>query len=92
MDPVTAWGEYAKLGIGFASFGALIWFLKWLANELKDSRVHFLVALDKQHADHASEMHLLREHNERQVVRLYEAIEGLGDDIKQHNNGRDKKG
>lgn len=91
MDPTTPLTEWAKLGVLTGSFAALLWFLRWLASELKASRVDFLIALDKQHNDHATEMLHLREHNERQVRGLHESIDDLGAEIRNYSNGRDKK-
>ena len=93
--------EVAKLGIGLASFGALLRFLWWLAGELKESRKDFLVGLDKRDANLAAVMHLEREHNERQTARLHEAIatearetreaiDDLGAELRHHSNGRSK--
>lgn len=88
-NPFSPGAEVVKIGLGVASFLALVWFLKWMAAELKASRVEglaaqaaaqnkFLESLDKQHKDHSEEMRLLREHNERQVVRLHAAIDEVG--------------
>lgn len=76
-NPFSPGAEVVKIGLGVASFLALVWFLKWMASELKASRVDYLASLEKQHKDHSEEMRLLREHNERQVVRLHEAIADL---------------
>ena len=73
-NPFSAGAEVAKIGLGVASFLALIWFLKWLAGENKASRADFLAANAALQKVFADEMRLLREHNERQVVRLHEAI------------------
>ena len=94
--PFSAGAEVAKIGLGVASFLALVWFLRWMATELKAAReqgikaqesaqTQFLNALAAQHRDHAEEMRLLREHNERQVVRLHEAIEDV-----RGGNGRER--
>jgi len=90
MDPLGPYGEITKLGLGVASFAVLIWYLRWMANELKATRVDFLHALDKQHNDHATEMRLLREHNERQTYSLHESIDDLGVEIRAFANGKDK--
>lgn len=80
----------AKVGLGVASFGALVWYLRWMAGELKESRVSFLVALDKRSEHDTVQQQLNREHSERQTARLHEAINDLGDEMRQHVNGRDK--
>lgn len=85
-DPVTAYTEYGKLGVYLASFGALLRFLWWLANELKASRSDFLIALDRRDNHNATQLQLLREHHERQTARLHEAI----DDLRDYGNGRDR--
>lgn len=84
-DPIA---EYGKLGVGLASFAALLRFLWWMANELKASRHDFLIALDRRDEHNSTQLQLLREHNERQVSRLHEDIDTLGQEVRQHVNGR----
>ena len=90
MDPATPITEWAKLGIGFASFVALLRFMWWMATELKESRKDFLLGLDKRDANQAAQLQILREHNERQVRGLHESIDDLGTEIRTYANGRDK--
>ena len=74
----------AKVGLGVASFAALVWYLRWMAGELKDSRIDFLVALDKRDATLAAVMSAERDHSERQTARLHEAIDDLGAEMRGH--------
>ena len=100
MDAAAAgWLEtIAKVGLGVASFGALLFLIRWLTVEVKESRVAFaaesketraayLASLEKQHVDHASEMALLREHNTTQVRGLHDAIDDLGAEMRGAANG-----
>lgn len=93
-DPSSGWtlDGIAKVGLGVASFFALIggggYLLKFLLGELKDSRTTFmeahkafLIALDKQHADHAKELEDLRVYWEGRDEKLRERIHGLSNAI-----------
>lgn len=82
-EPSSGWtlDGVAKVGLGVASFFALIgggaYLLKFLLGELKESRIAFLAALDKQHADHARELEDLRIYWEGRDEKLRERIHGL---------------
>ncbi len=102
------WGEFAlKAGLGLLSFMALCYggfrVVQWLVAEIKDSRVQFaaelkgsrdafIAAIDKQHADHSAENHILAQAQERQTDRIIGAIGDLGDEMRgyQNGNGRDR--
>lgn len=90
--PPDAWGDFAlKVGLGILAFffftGGCAWIIRHLFSELKASRAEFLVALDKQHNDHAAENHLLAEQHERNTDRIVEAVEALTTEIR-YTTGR----
>lgn len=88
-DLAASWLEtIGKVGLGVASFGGLLFVLRWFTVELRDSRLAFavelkdtrgafLASLDKQHAEHAAENHLLAEKQDRQTARILDRIDGL---------------
>lgn len=96
-DP-TGWGDFVtKVGLGAASFLALcyggFYVVRYLLGELKESRSAFLIALDKQHEDHAKENHLLAEQQDRNTDRIVDAINSaFGGNYGGRSNGSGRGG
>lgn len=94
-DPTSAssWLDtVAKVGLGVASFAALVGggyiFLRALLAELKESRVSFLAALERLEVSHTAENNLVAQGHERQTDRILDRIDSLA--CAQPENGRDR--
>lgn len=86
--PIDAagWGldAIARVGLGVASFAALLLLVRWLTNEIKESRTAFVAELRTQHLEHAKEVDEIHARYENRDEKIREKLHGLTNAIQAH--------